>query len=184
MQAGPPPFGQAEAYPTNVFAVVGHASACHPGDSPAGVRHPCRGRTIKSPRLEAVPNLGLASVALLRESSRGQAPNAWRKNYDDVRFPDIFPRGVLQFLPSGRQDLHFSLVGATVAASIGSIGSGTLPVVWRRLRKRPAFRSVCCPLRCSATSRRYRLGDRASLRSTPILSVGIASPRNCRGAGL
>jgi hypothetical protein len=30
---------------------------------------------IKSPRLKAAPNLGLASVALLRKSSRGQAPS-------------------------------------------------------------------------------------------------------------
>src|ERR1039458_1895419 len=34
---------------------------------------------------------------------------------------------VLHLLPSGRQDLHFPLIRATVAASVGSIGSDTLP---------------------------------------------------------
>lgn len=32
----------------------------------------CRDRMIKRPRIEAAPNSGLASVALLRTSSRGQ----------------------------------------------------------------------------------------------------------------
>jgi hypothetical protein len=65
------------------------------------------------------------------------------KNHDETNLraaPRQLSWRALHFLPSGRQDLHFPLVEATVSCVYRHNWNGTLRNVWHRLQTTLPFR--------------------------------------------